>query len=76
LKTLVGHFNTAHKNLDPNSIIDQIEALDTLSVAAGMAVSIMHHGKPPMKRHWVQKFRDNVADIQELFPDSATAFNG
>jgi hypothetical protein len=76
LKTLVGHFNTAHKYLDPNSIIDQIEALDTLSVAAGMAVSIMHHGKPPMKRHWVQKFRDNVADIQELFPDSATAFNG
>ncbi|KAG6942593.1 hypothetical protein JG688_00018035 [Phytophthora aleatoria] len=46
LKMLVQHFNIAHKNLDPNIIIDQIEALDTLSVVAGMAISIMQHGTP------------------------------
>ncbi|KAG3110382.1 hypothetical protein PI124_g9807 [Phytophthora idaei] len=76
LKMLVQHFNIAHKNLDPNIIIDQIEALDTLSVVAGMAISIMQHGDPQMKCHWVQKFRDNIADVQEQFPDSAGAFSG
>ncbi|KAG4061993.1 hypothetical protein PC123_g3124 [Phytophthora cactorum] len=73
---LVQHFNIAHKNLDPNIIIDQIEALDTLSAVAGMAISIMQHGDPQMKRHWVQKFRDNIADAQEQFPDSTGAFSG
>ncbi|KAG3189980.1 hypothetical protein C6341_g1943 [Phytophthora cactorum] len=76
LKMLVQHFNIAHKNLDPNIIIDQIEALDTLSAVAGMAISIMQHGDPQMKRHWVQKFRDNIADAQEQFPDSTGAFSG
>ncbi|KAG7392166.1 hypothetical protein PHYPSEUDO_001889 [Phytophthora pseudosyringae] len=76
LKALVQHFNTTQRKLDRNSIVDQAEALDTLSVVAGMAVSIMQHGKPQMKRHWVQKFCDNIADIKEQFPDSAAAFNG
>ncbi|KAG6574646.1 uncharacterized protein IUM83_10822 [Phytophthora cinnamomi] len=76
LKTLVQHFNTAHKHLDANSVVDQVEALDTLTVVALTAVGIMQHGKPAMKRHWVQKFRDNVADVQEQFPESASAFNG
>ncbi|KAI9993261.1 hypothetical protein PInf_015339 [Phytophthora infestans] len=76
LKMLVQHFNNAHKNLDPNVIVDQIEALDTLNVMAGMAIGIMQQGDPQMKRHWVQKFRDNIADIQEQFPDSAGSFNG
>ncbi|KAG2836095.1 hypothetical protein PC118_g4438 [Phytophthora cactorum] len=53
-----------------------IEALDTLSAVAGMAISIMQHGDPQMKRHWVQKFRDNIADAQEQFPDSTGAFSG
>ncbi|KAL3659509.1 hypothetical protein V7S43_015499 [Phytophthora oleae] len=76
LKTLVQHFNTAQNYLDRNSIIDQIEALGTLSVVAEMAVGIMQHGKPQMKRHWVRKFRENISNIQEKFPDSATAFDG
>lgn len=73
---LVNHFNTAHKHLDVNSAIDQGEALKTLSAVAAMAVSVMQHGKPSMQRHWVHKFRDNIADIQEKIPDSASAFNG
>lgn len=76
LKPLVNHFNTAHKHLDVNSAIDQGEALKTLSAVAAMAVSVMQHGKPSMQRHWVHKFRDNIADIQEKIPDSASAFNG
>ncbi|KAG1693378.1 hypothetical protein DVH05_023464 [Phytophthora capsici] len=76
LKTLVQHFNTAQKNLDRDSTVDQSEALDTLSAVAEVAVSIMQHGKPEMKRHWVRKFREHISDIQEKFPDSTIAFTG
>ncbi|RLN94475.1 hypothetical protein BBJ28_00025188, partial [Nothophytophthora sp. Chile5] len=76
LKSLVQLFNTVHKHLDRSSVIDEIEAMDTLNLVVSTAVSIMMQAKPEMKRHWVLKFRSNIVDLQEQFSDYAAVFDG